>query len=349
MKVAVWAYLDNNLGDDLMIKLLVENFKEDTFYLYSRSKFKRNNFKNYDNVIVKDIKMIGQDIKEINAFITLGGSMFNNLKSLKGKFKQTLKILLLGYLKKRKIKIATIGCNFGKDLNKIELFLLENELKKNNLVTVRDYFSYSLIEKNNWHYNYHLADDIVYLLDFSIRRKFKNCLGITIYRSNSKKINNNSYIFLAKIIDNYIEKTNQNVKLFAFNSGKENDIMAADYILKLVKNKKKVIVISYLDSCEEVLNEFATCDCHLAIRFHGIILSNIMGIPCLPIAYSDKTTNFLADNNFKEFIKIEALNTMKMDVEDIVDRLRSKKNLFVDQKAKRNAKKHFIGLKKLLT
>ncbi|MGA3486130.1 hypothetical protein ACA611_16015 [Lactiplantibacillus plantarum] len=46
MKIVVDAYLDNNLGDDLMIKLFADHFSEHNIYIFEDNSVVRETFKN---------------------------------------------------------------------------------------------------------------------------------------------------------------------------------------------------------------------------------------------------------------------------------------------------------------
>lgn len=51
MKTVVDAYLDNNLGDDLMIKLFADHFSEHNIYIFEDNSVVRETFKNNTNII----------------------------------------------------------------------------------------------------------------------------------------------------------------------------------------------------------------------------------------------------------------------------------------------------------
>ena len=189
MKIAIWAYLDNNIGDDLMIKLLVEEFKDVTFYLYEDNSVLRRTFSKFDNVVLRNKSELSKDTDDIQLFLSIGGSIFNNLNTVRGKVSRLLRIRMLRKLKRKGLKMATIGCNLGPYTDNLGIRLTIAELKLNELVTVRDYSSYKILSESHKLNNFHLGDDIVYNLKNdgnSIRRG----LGITAYRSVSKEENN---------------------------------------------------------------------------------------------------------------------------------------------------------------
>lgn len=350
MVIGVWAYLDNNIGDDLMIKLLAENFQEHTFFLYSNKTVVKNTFKDIKNVEVKSPLSMSNDIEQMEVFISIGGSIFNNLNTIKGKISRLKRIYFLTKLKRKKIKLATIGCNLGPYSDKIGPYLTKIELRKNDLVTVRDKESFDLIESFKSIKNYHLADDIVYLLNDGNFNKKDDFLGITAYRSiKQDECNYDNYLVLSKIADQYIERTGNEVKLFAFDSENENDISAAHHIWHLSKHKQKVRIIPYLGDIDGFLEEFSSCRKNIAIRFHGAILSDIFGIPFLPIVYSNKMINYLNDNGHKgDITMLKDLQINKINYEDIVNKIISGNDLIHSTNNSKKSKCHFVELRKLI-
>ncbi|WP_339060920.1 polysaccharide pyruvyl transferase family protein [Tepidibacillus marianensis] len=175
-------------------------------------------------------------------------------------------------------------------------------------------------------------------------------LGISVYRSlNPNENNYENYKALAKIADNYITKTNKTVKLFAFDSEHENDIVAAHHIFNLAKMKENIEIIPYIGDEESFLTNFKECERMIAIRFHSAILSDIYKIPFLPIAYSNKMQNLMNDRNFTgELIKLEEL-TPEILIDEIVDKIISGEGLcknFTTNQGSSNI--HFKELEKLL-
>lgn len=50
MKTVVDAYLDNNLGDDLMIKLFADHFSERNIYIFEDNSVVRETFKKLSKI-----------------------------------------------------------------------------------------------------------------------------------------------------------------------------------------------------------------------------------------------------------------------------------------------------------
>jgi polysaccharide pyruvyl transferase WcaK-like protein len=176
-------------------------------------------------------------------------------------------------------------------------------------------------------------------------------LGVSVYRSLSNKENNlSNYIVLAKIIDDFILKTNKSVRIFAFDTENENDLSAAHHVFNLCKNIEKIQILPYLGNENEFLTRYAECEKMIGIRFHSAIISDLLKIPFLPIIYSNKMRNWLEDNHFAgEYLYIENFKEDLIDVEKLVDELIEGSNLFYrDNERENNFELHFNKLRELL-
>lgn len=349
MKVMLFAYLDNNIGDDLMLKLISERFPDFKFYFYTSNTVVKNTLNQFENFISRDPIDRNEDLIYVDAILSIGGSIFNDLNTIRGKLARIRKILFLKKAKNKGKKIITLGCNLGPYNDQLGVFLTLFELKMNSLVTVRDRASFDLIDSNRKLNNLHLADDIVYNLDFYLAKELKSGLGISAFRSTHIGENNyQNYQALAKIADEYIKKNNKIVKIFAFDSETENDLAAAHHILELIENKNMVKIVSYIGNVDNFLSEFSSCECQIAIRFHSAILSDIFKIPFYPIAYSNKMKEFIGDKfpNFN-LINISSLQVDKIDFLSVVEDLSSLTELCSSTCCENNSKIHFDELERL--
>ena len=76
------------------------------------------------------------------------------------------------------------------------------------------------------------------------------------------------------------------------------------------KNKHMTEIIRYTD-INDMLKNIKRCGAILGIRFHSTILAIRMGIPVVPIAYSDKTKNALDEIGYSG--KIYDVNNIDTD------------------------------------
>lgn len=321
MNIVVSAYLDNNIGDDLMIKLIAKKFQEHHFFIYTSSSVVKETFGDIKNIMIRNPEHLKADMKSADVFLTLGGSVFQitNLGNYKTRI---IKIIRMLQYKSMGVKIATLGSNLG-PYTKIGKYLTKIELRNNDLITVRDTASKKVLEDFGNIKNYHFADDIVLNLKKNFEQNhIKNGLGISVYRNQDDSENSfAAYEALAYIADEYINKTNKPVRLFAFDTEHENDLAAAHHVYKLAKNNNNIEIIPYLGDEECFLEQFSRSEKMVAIRFHSAILSDVFNIPFLPIAYSNKMKNLMHDRHYEgKVFEFSDLNKMG-ELDHIVEML----------------------------
>ncbi|MBC9229532.1 polysaccharide pyruvyl transferase family protein [bacterium SPL81] len=347
MKIMLFAYLDNNIGDDLMLKLLSERFPNHHFYYYTSNTVVLNTLSQFENFVSRSPSQRQQDIDTVDGVLSIGGSIFNDLNTLRGKLARIRKILFIAKASRKGKLIATVGCNLGPYKDNLGWYLTSLELKFNSLITVRDRSSFDLLNTGSFK-NFHIADDIVYSLSVPIDGVSRYGLGISAFRSTHLGENNyKNYVALATIIDKYIEQTNKKVRIFAFDSEHENDTSAALHIFNLSKCKENIEIVPYLGDINTFVNKFNQCEHHIAIRFHSAILSALMKIPFYPISYSNKM-DALIEENYPEFkiLNIAELDVEKIDICILLESLLDKSKLCYANK-ETSSQIHFEQLDKL--
>lgn len=352
MKIMVLSHLDNNIGDDIMIKLLVNYFAEHQFFLYSDRSIIRRTFTDCKNVIFRNVKDRILDISTIDAFVCIGGSIFSDLNDIKGQARRLLKIAFIIMLKIRKKNVVTIGCNLGPYYNKIGPLLTKWELSLNDLVTVRDADSYNTLDSFKCIKDFYYIDDIVYNLEYDNNQSTKTTgLGISVYRSSKLgEINFANYEALAQITDTYIDLTEKPVRLFAFDIEYENDLVAAHHVLNLSRRKDKIEIIPYLGEHSLLIDKMNECERFICIRFHSAVLSDKLCIPFLPIIYSNKMESFLEDYGYRgKLFYLGDLKIDNLDINEIVRIIIDGSQIFNQfNKSSSNSLLHFEKLSELL-
>lgn len=352
MDIMVSAYLDNNIGDDLMLKLLANRFPQHQFLLYTDKSTIANTFTDIANIQIRKSTDWVKDIDRAKAHISVGGSIFQ-VVSRRQKIWRMKRIYRLSKLKRRKMKLATLGSNFGPYSDRWGPKLTEWELRKNDLVTVRDKEALAYLDTFKRMKKYLLADDIVYNLDprlLNLPSEERRGLGISAYRSIRKgETNYQNFQALAALADAYIEKTGKRVSLFAFDSEKENDLVACHYIRDMAVHKGQIDIVPYMGNDRVFLKSFSSCECLVAIRFHSAILADIFQIPFLPVIYSNKMENLLKDRAFEGLsIKLSDL-TKDLDMASLAEDLIRGDRLFRDFMGdSHQARLHFDCLEALL-
>lgn len=314
MKILIDAYLDLNIGDDLMVQLLAEELKEHELYLDCKNDVLFKPFEELSNV--KKTRLSHRRVtrfkqmSNFDAIVKVGGSIYN-VNSNRLTLKWLLNLPGYLYLRNKGVKIIVIGCNTGPFINWMGRLVTAWELKLMDLVTVRDVKSYNFLQENNVKRRF-LFPDIVFSYPVPMQKKNQEkILGISVYRSlgNAEK-NNIHYKTLAEVADKYILSNSGEVYLIAFDAETENDLAAAYHVKSYMKYSEKAKIIGYSGNVKELTSALEVCEKIIAVRFHSAILALIHKVPFIPIIYSNKLENLLVDiENKEEKFYLDDLNS----------------------------------------
>ncbi len=291
MNILLKGYLDRNFGDDLMIRLTTEQFLEHNFYIDTPKRELLLPFAALPNLF------LAADYPEetMDAVLLVTGSGF----ILRNRLGTAMRAATLMRQPHKKLPTFAIGCNVGPCAGKTAQVVVDTELKRYQMITVRDSASYRYI-KAYWPKKQVMCyPDILFSLpDDAIPEKTgEDCLGITAYRQLDKD-NLHYYNTMARVADDYIAATGKKVILFAMDVEGENDLSAAYTILSLIEQREMVEICAHLGNGDNIIRNFARCKTVISARFHGCVLAMRMGIPLIPVIYSAKTTNLLSDIGF---------------------------------------------------
>lgn len=331
MNIVLQPYIDNNLGDDLMIKLFSRKFKQHNIIIFSDDDLFNSGFECEKNITFYSPNLYKQVLKFADIHIIIGGSMFIlKIESIKDAIKLRYRYFeakkLKKFAKKYKIKTAVIGANLGPfDKKNYGLKLAEYELNSKNLITVRDNYSFQTLDSStsdNISKYVKIFPDIVYGLRLTLpnTKSVKEYgLGISAYRSANKKQNYDNYLAYTTIADEFINRTGQKVAVFAFDSEDENDLISACYIKEFSKFPSMIEIVPYLRNTESFLEKFSACEKFLATRFHSAILSQVYEIPFYALGYSNKMKNLMIDQNKINYFS--KLKDLKKDTNKIIEKI----------------------------
>lgn len=297
MKIFLDGYFANNFGDDLMIQGLLKKYPNYDFVAMSSKNEVKNTYKNYNN-----IKFLNSfDNEYYDYYIFIGGSIYEfvHLKNIRYHFHRLKRMLLS---KRKGSKILTLGANLGNYNLNIGKKIIMKELEIQDLITVRDNYSFNLLKENGVKTQTYLIQDIAFEVLMDYKEKIKKKNNSNVLGISSFKLNDNSIIAIANIVKNYISKSEGNtVRIFSFNPKSQQDHFFAKKIKKEVPElyHKSIELVDYTGDVNRFLEEISGCSKFVAVRFHSAIIAYIFSIPFLPIVYSNKTENFLNDINYQ--------------------------------------------------
>lgn len=341
MKIFVNAFLENNLGDDLFVDILLNRYPQHTFYTISKDFKPRKNLKVLsNNFLIKVIRKLS--LKPILAnrcdmSVVIGGSMY-----MEETPQDTNKNFSLG-----KNPYCILGVNFGPYKTDQYYQNVHNFFSKAQDVCFREKYSYNLFKELP---NVRCAPDIVFSMDTSkipITNKKRVIFSIiSCKRKISEKYEEQYQNTIIEMTRFFIEKEYE-ICYMSFCKD-EGDEGAIEGILnKCDENiKNKITTYYYRGNIEEALEQLANSQIIVGSRFHANILGMVFGKTIIPMAYSDKTKNVLEDLNFKGKI-IDIKNLEQFNIKkDLTDETLNYK---IDiSNAKKKAEEHFEKLDELL-
>ncbi len=353
MRIYTEAYLDRNLGDDLMIRLMAKTFPEHDFYLYIDRGSNMIPFYDLENVHSTDVPFNKNfDTAQFEAVVIIGGSIFMLSRRLQAIERIRLKFPVLRKIRKAGLKLATIGCNLGPFRDKWCEKIACKQLAFSELATVRDQKSLAIYQ--SYGNRAKMFPDMLFSLEIPyVPPAHKDqVLGISAYRSMFRGgVCMDYYEGMANIADAYVNRTNGKIRLFAFDCEGENDIGAAYTIRRLMQNKKNCEIVVYDGDTDEFIQAFDGCSSLIATRFHSMVLAQVSGIPVLPVVYSNKMEDALDDLNYQGLRLVfgEPID----DAEKVTDLLLERDQLFSLKKSqleelKQAADGHMESLRKYL-
>lgn len=284
-KVLISGYIGfENFGDDAVFSLLVNHLKNKGISVSALSSNPSKTAKVYgvDAYKYKKFNEIYNAISNTDILISGGGSLLQNTTST-GSLLYYLGIIFLAKLLGKKVIIFAQG--IGPIKGNFYKFLTSTILKMTDLVTVRDRDSQNLLTK--WGVKSKTVVDPVWSLPMPTHNP-QNAIGIQL--RECKGIMKNSPIdFLYSIGDFYPDKE---IKIFCLQN--TQDFVFSRQFYTLLKQKYPNInakVVSYTNPAK-LLEEFATLERLIAMRFHACLVGLKMGVKVLPLSYDDKVTSF---------------------------------------------------------
>lgn len=312
--VMVYAYTRYNLGDDLLIKILCDRYKENRFAIYTYPQY-RNVFSECGNIEIfpntsllsKIINKFGIFFGEINAYerriakkcdlcVCITGSLFiqggDNWKPY------------LEYMQSRKIKgkaYFQIGSNFGPYTDPLFFEGFKELFSSYTDICFREDYSYSLFSDLP---NVRVAPDVVLsgnykkYMDLPQERRVACSVIDLSNRPDLIKYKDSYMNALEEICRSYL-KQGYIVDLLSFcrSEGDENAIEELEQRI----NNENLIHHSYVTDTDldGMLNCIGKAEIVIASRFHAMILGWCMGKKTLPIIYSQKMKNVIRDFGYK--------------------------------------------------
>ena len=356
MRVLLNAYLQGNLGDDLMIMELCERYTQTHFYLVGKACYE-STFGKIANIhyIKNDTRIhrwIGGVLRRLlrnqlsgyrefklltgryDYCIYIGGSMFIEA-DYPGK-EQHDRL----WLKKRPY---IVGCNFGPYKNDAFYRYYSEAFSKLPGITTREEKTKKLFEKNC---RIEVAPDVVF------GRKPRYCVSagdeviISVVASGAKIIGEEQYVNLICNMVRMASAKKLKPVLVSF-CKQEGDETIISRVISRVNVACDQLNYSG-NNINEIENRIANANCVIAGRFHSMILAFLYQKKCLPIIYSPKMMHVLDDINFYGYT-YELADRTEFSLESLENFLDDDDYFVIEQDYLERAKKQFVFVDEALS
>ncbi len=369
-KIAIsYAYLQNNIGDDLFVEHLCKRYPDVDFYVAETGienptlkalknlKFSKQ-MASHTNELECEVvsKKIVKFYNKFDANVIIGGSIFmessQNWRVVLRMFKNRIALNKNCFI---------IGANFGpfKDNN----FLTEfNESFKNvKDICFRDLSSIAYFPDNK---NVRCASDVLFSYPHEVKPSEKKVsislispfwLGRPVSQREKLKMAADQYMDKLVELCSEFAKKDYEISLLSF-CERQGDFDKA----KMIENRclsngvTNIKVVAYEGDANRILNEIATSEIVVATRFHAMIFGFLFEKTVYPIIYDLKQKNVLNDLHFKGVsTKLENIANVNMaEIAEILTSKNSNNNYLAIEKeiksAIKNSEKQFLGLDKFL-
>lgn len=312
-----------NLGDDLFLKDLCFRYQNTNFYIISNRKVsialeKIPNLTVLPNIPVVDkiLEKLGLKFRFNNLYqriitkfcdgiVHIGGSIFKQGNDWKEKLSNYKKRII------PKKPYYIIGSNFG-PFNDDEFYKEYTSVFENVTdVCFRENYSYNLFKDLP---NVRQAPDVIFQYPNTNKLNEKKQVTISVInlksRKDLKKYKDIYHTKIKEIIQYYI-RNEYKICLMGF-CNNEGDNLAIEEIYDQLctKIKDKVEIHNYKGNIDESLQVIKESEHIIATRFHSMILGWIFDKKVFPLVYDKKMTNVLSDINYKNYIKINDIDSL---------------------------------------
>lgn len=318
-KILIHAFISNNLGDDLLVKMLCERYPKQAFVI-SLEGISSKTLRSISNL------RFSMPLYILKKFIVLEGRLkrhlinINIFSKLEHSFssKYEIGVYIAGsifvqnaqkYIDKTILHnrhqmhedFLIIGANFGPYHDPRYRDFVEDQFKSVNDVCFRDSASKKFFANM---VNVRWAPDVVFGLEYPIR-KVKKKVVISIIkcdrsgRPNALASQADVYEIVIKNCCAILSQLGYTVCLMSF-CEKQGDGETVFNIDRRCKEAgiSNVSVYHYKGDVDEALEIIAESERVIATRFHMMILGWVMKKPVFPLVYDQKMTRVLEDTGF---------------------------------------------------
>ncbi len=335
-KVCVSGYYGfDNFGDEIILKVLTDNLKDFDVTVFSSNPLKTSSLYRVKSVNSFDIKSVLTSLAMCDYLISGGGSLLQDVTSLKSLIYYLFTITAAQFFKK---KVIIFAQGIGPVNNKLFSFITFYLLKKVHYISVRDKKSLELLNKYN--INAELCNDPAWNIQ-AVTKKNKNITGIQL--RSFPLLTDEIIKSLADCVNLHFSQ--KKIKIFSLQNKIDFEVCNKfkNYLLSINPNINAEIIEN--TSNEKLINDMCEADELIAMRYHACLIAIKNKIKLLPVSYDIKVQTLAEEFNldyidlnskqnisniFNNFLNSEIsyneTDKLKYDFKKLIDFIKDTKN-----------------------
>lgn len=297
-KIFLMAYARKNLGDDLFIKMILDRYPYNEYYMQIHdSSFLSDFCKEYKNFHViegpdTDTEMYKMDEHSYDGYIYVGGSIFmegGKVYNLSPEFYD-----FIDRCNKSNIPFCYVSCNYGPYQTQEYFNLSKKTFETCKDICFRDKYSYDLFKESS---KVRYAPDFAFTYPLNSTNRINDSVGISVIDfSIRNSLKDKEQDYLQMIVENIKQYIEQGKKVFLFSFCKyEGDENAIEKIMSMIENSENVNVVKFDGDIDKFLEIYSQMEYMICARFHAMILATIAKQKVYVLSYSKKIDNVISD------------------------------------------------------
>lgn len=279
----------DNFGDEAILGVLVKKLKEWDSNIVVMSKNPEKTAALYD---VKtnfsfDIPKIISELKKCEVLVSGGGSLLQDVTSLKSLLYYLFIINMALFFKK---KVIIFAQGIGPVRNKIGAYLTKITLKKCTFVSVRDVKSQRLLRR--WGIDASLVCDPLFGLNLA-SSVHSGKVGVQL--RSFKTLKEKLLVKLAGQINK--DFSDKEIEIYSFQDGLDLEVCKHFELLLKKLNPEIKTKLIFNQTSAEILEKISKLDYMIAMRFHANLIALKYGIKTFAICYDEKVEKLAVEAN----------------------------------------------------
>ncbi len=268
-----------NFGDEAILSLLIKKLQnKNVTVISSNPEYTKSLYGNIQSIYTFDFKNILKKISSSDILISGGGSLLQDVTSVKSLFYYLIIIFIALFLRK---KVIIFAQGIGPINSKIGQFLTRILLKKCEYISVRDEKSFELLK--SWGIKSELLCDPIFSIDIPDSEK-DNTLAIQLrdFKTVTEDFLNNLANFVCE------KFSDCDIKIYSLQDDIDLEICKS-FERKLKKlNPDIKTEIHYHLTNHKIIEELSKAKYVIAMRFHAIIIGLLANAKIWAINYDIK-------------------------------------------------------------